>query len=354
MHYSGIAFLFLSAGLFMGWSLGANDAANIFGTAVGTKMIKFVTAATICSIFVVLGAVVSGSGASHTLGELGAIDTMAGAFTVSFAAAYTVMLMTKRGLPVSTSQAIVGAIIGWNLFTGTITQKEVITKIVSTWVFTPILSAIFAVIFYFIVKYILENIKIHLLKIDKYTRYALLLAGVFGSYSLGANNIANVMGVFVNISPFKSINIKDILTISSSQQLFLLGGIAIAIGVFTYSKKVMMTVGSNIFKLTPISAFIVVLASATVLFVFSSEGLKMWLSARNLPSFPLVPVSQSQAVVGAILGIGLVKGRKNVKFNVLGRIGLGWVITPLASMLISLISLSFVQNVFMQCISLPK
>ncbi|MCP5049052.1 MAG: inorganic phosphate transporter, partial [bacterium] len=40
---------FLSSGLFLGWSLGANDAANVFGTAVGTKMVKFKTAALICS-----------------------------------------------------------------------------------------------------------------------------------------------------------------------------------------------------------------------------------------------------------------------------------------------------------------
>ncbi len=52
--------LFLSSGLFLGWSLGANDAANVFGTAVGTRMVRFATAAAICSVFVILGAVVGG------------------------------------------------------------------------------------------------------------------------------------------------------------------------------------------------------------------------------------------------------------------------------------------------------
>ena len=46
---------FLTSGLFLGWSLGANDAANVFGTAVGSRMIRFTTAAVICSVFVVLG-----------------------------------------------------------------------------------------------------------------------------------------------------------------------------------------------------------------------------------------------------------------------------------------------------------
>ena len=67
---------FLSSGLFLGWSLGANDAANVFGTAVGTRMVRFATAAAICSVFVILGAVFSGSGAANTLGKLGAINAL--------------------------------------------------------------------------------------------------------------------------------------------------------------------------------------------------------------------------------------------------------------------------------------
>ncbi|MBC8415093.1 MAG: inorganic phosphate transporter, partial [Candidatus Cloacimonetes bacterium] len=142
---------YLSSGLFLGWSLGANDAANIFGTAVGTKMVRFYTAAIICSIFVLLGATISGAGASHTLGKLGAINTMSGAFIVALAAAFTVMWMTKAGLPVSTSQAIVGAILGWNFFSGTRTDITAFTNIVGTWVFSPILSALFAFLFFHII-----------------------------------------------------------------------------------------------------------------------------------------------------------------------------------------------------------
>ena len=112
----------------MGWSLGANDAANVFGTAVGTRMVRFKTAAWIASIFVVLGAVISGGGTSETLGKLGAINAMAGAFTVALAAAVTVTWMTKLKLPVSTSQSIVGAIIGWNLFTGSATDLQSLSK----------------------------------------------------------------------------------------------------------------------------------------------------------------------------------------------------------------------------------
>ena len=134
---------FLSSGFFLGWSLGANDASNVFGTAVGTKMVKFRTAAICCSIFVILGAVISGAGASHTLGKLGAVNALGGAFIVAFSAALSVYLMTLARFPVSTSQAIVGAIIGWNFFAGALTNVTSLTKIVSTWIFCPVLAATF-------------------------------------------------------------------------------------------------------------------------------------------------------------------------------------------------------------------
>ena len=117
-------FIFLSSGLFLGWSLGANDAANIFGTAVSTKMIRFRVAAYTAGFFVILGAVVGGAGATHTLGQLGSVDAIAGAFMVAFSAGFTVFLMTRYRLPVSTSQAIVGSIIGWNLYAGMVTDSR--------------------------------------------------------------------------------------------------------------------------------------------------------------------------------------------------------------------------------------
>jgi PiT family inorganic phosphate transporter len=110
--------LFLSSGLFLGWSLGANDASNVFGTAVATRMVRFSTAAFICSVFVIIGAVIGGAGAAGGLGELGSVNALAGSFTAAFSAALTVLWMTRLGLPVSTTQAIVGAIIGWNFFSG--------------------------------------------------------------------------------------------------------------------------------------------------------------------------------------------------------------------------------------------
>ena len=92
--------IFLLGGLFLGWSLGANDAANVFGTAVGTRMVQFKTAALVCSVFVILGAIISGAGTTETLGKLGSINALPGAFAACVAAGLSVYIMTKLGLPV--------------------------------------------------------------------------------------------------------------------------------------------------------------------------------------------------------------------------------------------------------------
>ncbi|HAQ65171.1 MAG TPA: hypothetical protein DCR43_04865 [Bacteroidales bacterium] len=339
-------FLFsITSGLFLGWSLGANDAANVFGSAVGSRMLTFKKAATIASIFVIIGAVFQGRGAANTLSDLSEVDALAGAFTVSLCAAFSVYLMTKRGLPVSTGQAVVGAIIGWSFFTGNETNYHVLTTILVSWVTGPILGMVFAALLYLLMRWWLRRLSIHVIKLDTYIRLSLIFVGAFGAYSLGANNIANVMGVFVPSAPDVVLDF-GIFSLDGAQLLFLLGGMAIAVGIYTYSERVMNTVGEGILSLTPEAAIVVVLSQALVLFLFSSTSLSNLLTASGLPAIPLVPVSSTQVVVGSVLGIGLIKGAREIKPKVLGGIALGWVATPIVAGLFTWFLLFFVQNVF--------
>jgi phosphate/sulfate permease len=330
--------------LFLGWSLGANDAANIYGTAVGSRMISFKKAAIVASIFVILGAVLQGHGTTKTLSELGSVDAIGGAFTVALCSAIVVTLMTKYRLPVSTGQAIVGAILGWGYFTSTTVEYAVLGKIVGSWVFGPVLGAIFSALLYMLLRKYIRSSRLNLLKMETIIRFSLLIVGAFGAYSLGANNIANVMGVFVNSFTF-SISI-GIFSISSTQILFFVGSVAIALGIFTYSKRVMQTVGSGILSMTPEAAIVVVLAQALVLFVFSSSTLSNLFVSIGLPAIPLVPVSSTQVVIGSVLGIGLVKGMQEIKFKMIGNIMLGWILTPILSGAFTFFTMFFVQSVF--------
>ena len=340
-----IILLFLSSGLFLGWALGANDAANVFGTAVGTRMVSWRNAAIICSIFVILGAVISGAGTSQTLGKLGAITALPGAFMTALSAGFSVFVMTKSGLPVSTSQAIVGAIIGWNFFSNQATDTSTLAKILSTWIICPLLAAVIAIVILKMSKSFGMKMKLSLIRLDAYKRIALIFAGALGAYSLGANNIANVIGVFIPVQPLAELKIGS-FSFSSTQQLFLLGGLAIALGVCTYSKKVMLTVGSDLGQLSSTSALVAVISHSIVLFLFASQGLEALLSRYGLPTIPLVPVSSSQAVVGAIFGISILQGITAVKWNVLGKIIAGWIVTPIFAGIVCFMGLFFLQNVF--------
>lgn len=345
-----IVLLFLSSGLFLGWSLGANDASNIFGTAIGTRMVRFKTAAVIASIFVILGAVISGSGPSQTLGKLGEVTAIVGAFSIALSAGLTVLWMTRTNLPVSTSQAIIGGIISWSIFARMETEWSILAKIVLSWFLSIILAAIFALVLYHIIGKLIVIIRIHLFRIDLYTRLGLLAVGAFGAYALGANNIANVVGVFIPAIQLSNLTLFG-LSVSPEQQLFFIGGLAIALGIMTYSKRVIETVGKSIIKMTPQAAFVAVLAASLVLFLFTSRSVESFLVSKNLPSIPLVPISSSQVIVGSLVGIGLAHGGKGLQAGPLLKILAGWISTPIIAGLITYGVLFLLNNVFGQSVA---
>jgi PiT family inorganic phosphate transporter len=353
MTFDPSIWLFISSGLFLGWSLGANHAVNVFGTAVVSKMVKFRTAALIGGIFVVLGSVISGAGTTKTINELGPINALAGSFSVALAVGVAVTMMTRAKLPVSTSQAVVGAIIGWNLFTGSPTDLDSLTMIISSWVASPVIAGIFGFLIFILLKRTVLRWNIHLLELDHYTRLGLIIVGALASYSLGANNIGNVMGMFASAPLFSEFTVPGLGTVSGVQQLFLLGGVAIAVGFLTYGRRVMETVGNDLYKISPLTGFVVVLSEFLVLTLFTSVTLESMLLRNNLPAIPLVPLSTTQAFIGAILGVGLAKDPHSINFKVLGKIGLGWVIAPLGAGLITFVSLFFIQNVFEQKVIHP-
>ncbi|MCU0453914.1 MAG: inorganic phosphate transporter family protein [Bacteroidetes bacterium] len=345
--------LFISSGMFLGWSLGANNAVGLIGTAVSSRMVRFRTAAVVAGIFTIAGSVISGAGTTNTLTALGGVNALAGSFTVALAVAATITWMTKARLPVSTSQAVVGAIIGWNLFTGSPTDLSSLSKILSSWVVSPIIAAIFGFMIFRVLKRTVLTWKIHMLELDNYTRIGLIVVGAMASYSLGANNIANVMGMFVPASPFSDLSVAGLFKISGVHQLFFLGGLAIAVGIFTYGHKVMETVGRDLFKISPITGFAVVLAETIVLTLFTSQTLEGLLLGWGLPSIPLVPLSATQSFIGAVIGVGLAKDPQSIDFRVFGKISIGWVAAPLTAGILAFILLFFVQNVFEQKVIHP-
>jgi len=90
-----------------------------------------------------------------------------------------------------------------------------------------------------------------------------------------------------------------------------------------------------------------------VLFLFASQGLQNLMIQLGLPPIPLVPVSSSQAIVGAVVGIGLLKGGRGIRWRTLGGIASSWAVSPVIASILSFIALFFLQNVFEQEVYRP-
>jgi len=287
-------------GVFLGWSLGANDASNVIGPAVSSRMLRFSTAASMASLFVLMGALLQGRSGIHTLSSLTEM-TLHQAVLVSISAGITVTLMTIVSLPVSTSQAVVGAILGVG-FVNRYVDLTGLGKVVTSWVGTPVGGAIMSIVIYRTLATVNNRLRLNFLERDVLLRIGLVAAGSYGAFALGANNVANVTAVFVGAGH---------LSITTAT---LVGGLSIGLGILTFSKRVMETVGSRLVRLDPFSALVVLLAEAVTVHFYTFVG---------------VPVSTSQAVIGAIIGIGLLKGIQTVSARTLLSILSGWILTPL-------------------------
>jgi PiT family inorganic phosphate transporter len=298
---------YLISALYLGWSLGANDAANIFGTAVSSRMVKFITAGILASIFVILGSILEGRAGIETIGRLSAMDLGAAGIS-SLAAAIAVTIMTILRLPVSTSQAVVGSIIGVGVMQGQIALTG-LNKIIICWIGTPIGGCIVSIILYVLLARAVNRLRLSWAGFDFMMRAGLIITGCYGAYALGANNVANVTAVFYGAG------------FLSLQTAALIGGVSIALGIVTFSKGVMQTVGKGFVKLDAFSALIVVLSNAITVHIYAIIG---------------VPVSTSQAVVGAVLGIGLLKRAEALRKRAIIGVFSGWIATPIIAALVSM------------------
>jgi PiT family inorganic phosphate transporter len=297
----------LLGGIFLGWSLGANDASNVFGPAVAARMVKFRTATILAAIFVILGALLEGRGGIETLKGLTPL-TLEQAVICSIGAAATVTIMTLLALPVSTSQAVVGAILGIGLMSQELNTAG-LGKVLVCWFGTPVAALVVAILLYTVVAVVYNGLKINLLQSDRLLRFSLIAAVSYGAYAMGANNVANVTAVFVGagkLSLFSAV---------------LIGGLSIALGILTFSRRVMETVGIRLVSLDSFSGLIVILAEGITIHIFTVIG---------------VPVSTSQAVNGAVLGIGVVNGINTVRKRTLANILVGWFLTPVVASFITI------------------
>jgi len=301
-----LQYLLLLSGLFFGWSLGANDAGNVFGAAVATRVIKYRTATIIISVFVILGACTSGyqnitkiSGFAQTNG----VDLSVEAFLVLLAAAVTVTTMTVLRIPVSASQCVIGALVGWGISCNT-TDWGKTGEFVIAWLINPFIGVAICFVLTFIVTRFLEKSLHKLIVYDYVIKIGYWIAGIFASYTMGVNNVAYATGMFVGDN-----NLLQNRFIAA-----ILGSAAIAIGVLTFSRRVMTAIGTSVTQLTDLTGLLVVISSALAI-----------ITSNKIMG---VPVPIAHATIGALIGTGLVRGADNVNFKSVKNILIAWVVSP--------------------------
>ena len=300
--------LSLGSGTLLGWALGANDAANVFGTAVASKVITFRMASILCACAVIVGAYLQGTEGLHTYSAL-ASQNSATLIVATFSAAIAAVLMTILRLPISTSQAIVGAITGIGLATDSVNAAG-LKKVLICWLCTPVGAMLISIAIFYCIRYLFRTIPMSMLTRDNLLYAGLVLFGVYGSYAIGANNVANVTGIFSGQLEMYGIN---------DGHLVLIGGSAIALGVF-FSERVMTTVGSGVMKVDALAGLVAVASMSFTVHLFAIIG---------------VPVSTSQGIIGGLLGVGLIRGIHTIRFKGLKGICYGWFVTPCISLILS-------------------
>jgi PiT family inorganic phosphate transporter len=146
-----------------------------------------------------------------------------------------------------------------------------------------------------------------------------VLSACFVAFAHGSNDVGNTIAPLAAIFYVRRTGTVPLGEFDIPTWILVLGGAGIVTGLAIWGKNVITTVGENILFLAPSSGFCAELATATTVLVASKLGL---------------PVSTSHALVGGVVGVGLVQGLKSVDFSTVRSIGLAWLVTvPAATVL---------------------
>ena len=272
-----IAIVALLAGFYVAWNIGANDSANCVGTAVGGRILSYRRAIAIVILFVLLGAVLEGWKNMKTVGEDIIIvsdgtnplsEVPRAAIAALLAAGIWVTTATTLRLPVSTSQSMVGAVIGAGLLLsyaqpdiGASVQFGTLGVIAISWLLNPMFAAILAFILLKAFTPPLRRIK-NIVLLNQVLMILIIVASASTAYALGANDIGTSTGVVYAFFGGDGLDFRLMLLIG------LFGGVALAVGVVTYSRRVMHTVGTGITRLDALTAFAAQMGAAITVWSF--------------------------------------------------------------------------------------
>jgi PiT family inorganic phosphate transporter len=388
--------------LYMAWAIGANDVANAMGTSVGSGALTIVGAIAVAGVLEFCGAFFAGSHVTDTVRK-GILDATAvsadpqllkyGMLGALASAATLLLLATQRGLPISTTHAIVGAIVGFGMvgLGPDAVEWGKVSQIVVSWVTSPLMGGVLAFLifnltrvlildredpiaqarrwgplFFFAVTFVIGLVTLFKglknLKLDYDLPQALLLSA--GVATLGA-----LLGrVFLNRVRLKQAassedrfrNVERIFAVlqilTACAVAFAHGSNDVANAVGPLAAVISVEQGFEVAGGAPVAPWMlmvggigIVLGLATwgyrvmetigrkITELTPSRGFAAELAAALtivLASRLGIPVSTTHILVGSVLGVGLARGIGALDLRVVGRIVVSWVATlPLAAVM---------------------
>ena len=314
--------------LFLAINMGGSGTAPAFSAAYGANIIKKAAVPGLFGIMVFLGAIIGGKETAKTVGK-GLLDEQFMTFSVVSiilaSVALTLLIANLFGIPQSTSQATVLAVVAPAVYFHSVNTHKLFMEIIPTWFFMPIIAFLLS---FLIGKYIYKPIRKKGYTISKRLNDNYLLKGLivlmsmYVAFSIGTNNVANAAG------PVAVMSCNE-LDVSSNHFLhvLILATLIVApsfgIGSSIFGKKILQNTGKEIVLFGRIEAVIIAFISATLLLLASVlKG---------------IPTSLVQLNVASIIGIGVAKlGFKNIfRKTEVNRFFIMWVIAPLIAFMIS-------------------
>jgi PiT family inorganic phosphate transporter len=151
----------------------------------------------------------------------------------------------------------------------------------------------------------------HFYTVERVFGILMVLTACGMAFAHGSNDVANAIGplaAVIGVATTGTIAAKSALPI----WVLMLGGVGIVIGLATFGRHVIATVGKKITQLTPSRGFAAELAAATTIVIASGTG---------------IPISTTHTLVGAVLGVGMARGIEAIDLRVVARIFVSWVVT---------------------------
>ena len=325
------------------FSIGGNDEA--MAPAVGAKVFTVRAAVLIGGLITIIGAVSLGSNVSEKVGSdmVGGLEMsldMVFAVLISMAIWLLIASITK-GLPISTTQCIVGSVIGVAVFAPVVgytgwgigvVNWYVVLEIFVGWILSPVIGFFFAAGVFAIVRRIQKRAK-GFSDMERQERIAsYLLAGflILTSLSRGGNDVANAIAPLVTIPDFMVTYNLGFVSIPGYLIPLLVGGIGMALGLIVVGRKVIKTLATEVVTLSPSSALAASVSVAVIMFVGTLFGL---------------PLSGTHVLVAALIAVGWVS-ETPVQMKQVKDILISWVITVPISAAFAVIVLLFTRGFF--------